>query len=166
MDRSDAGRAACRFQRRQAARAGSSPSRAAAFIRFRSEGWRACNQTVMGDGISIGFVDFPALLFDFDQVRCVLARSILVRNWCGLRPYVVIAGGQSEGFCYLTKSGSHLLKLRFSACDSKVKVAGIIAICFFDCKLAPKALNLRLPFEGQWGTQKTNTTAGTARRRL
>ena len=50
VDRSDAGRAACRFQRRQAARAGSSPSRAAAFIRFRSEGWLACNQTVMGDG--------------------------------------------------------------------------------------------------------------------
>ena len=117
----------------------------------------------MGDGLSIGFVDFPALLFDFDHVRCVLARSILVRNWCGLWPYVVIAGGQSEGFCYLTKSRSHLLKLRFSACDSKAKVAGIIAICFFDCKLAPKALNLRLPFEGQWGTQKTNSTAGASR---
>jgi hypothetical protein len=51
-------------------------------------------------------------LFDFDHVRCVLARSILVRNWCGLWPYVVIAGGQSEGFCYLTKSGSHLLKVK------------------------------------------------------
>ena len=37
----------------------------------------------MNDGISIGFVDFTAVLLDSDRVRCVSARSFLVRNWSG-----------------------------------------------------------------------------------
>jgi hypothetical protein len=31
----------------------------------------------------VGFVDFLAFSVAFDRVRCVLARSFLVRNWCG-----------------------------------------------------------------------------------
>jgi len=38
----------------------------------------------MSGRISISFVDFAALLFDFDRVRCVLMRLFLVRNWCGV----------------------------------------------------------------------------------
>ena len=44
---------------------------------------RTCNQTVMSDGISISFVDFPAVLFAFDRVCCVSLARFLVRNWCG-----------------------------------------------------------------------------------
>jgi hypothetical protein len=44
---------------------------------------RTCNQTIMSDGILIGFADFPAFLFDFDRVRWALLRLYLVRNWCG-----------------------------------------------------------------------------------
>jgi hypothetical protein len=33
----------------------------------------------------ICFVDFRAFLFEFDRVHCVLTRSFLVRNWCGVR---------------------------------------------------------------------------------
>ena len=44
---------------------------------------RTCNQTVMSGGISIGFVDFAALLFDFDCVRCISIGLFLERNWCG-----------------------------------------------------------------------------------
>jgi hypothetical protein len=40
----------------------------------------------MSGGISIGFVDFPALLFDFVRVRCASISLFLVRNWCGPRP--------------------------------------------------------------------------------
>jgi hypothetical protein len=61
-------------------------------------GWsrsRTCNQTVMSDGTMVSFVDFAAFSFEFDRVRCVLARSFLVRNWCGLRPSVEAVGGQS-----------------------------------------------------------------------
>ena len=42
---------------------------------------RTCNQTVMSDGILIGFVDFAAFSFSFDRVRCILTGSFLVRNW-------------------------------------------------------------------------------------
>src|SRR5437879_3498657 len=40
----------------------------------------------MSDGIKDSFVDFAAVSFDFDRVRCILLRSFLVRNWCGPRP--------------------------------------------------------------------------------
>jgi hypothetical protein len=46
---------------------------------------RTCNQTVMSGRILIGFVDFAAVLLDFELVRCVLMRLFLVRNWCGLQ---------------------------------------------------------------------------------
>jgi len=46
---------------------------------------RTCNQTVMSGWILICFVDFRAFLFEFDRVHCVLTRSFLVRNWCGVR---------------------------------------------------------------------------------
>src|SRR5262249_19898825 len=45
---------------------------------------RTCNQTVMSGRISISFVDFAVFLFDFDRVRYVLMRLLLVRNWCGV----------------------------------------------------------------------------------
>ncbi|MGC2083716.1 MAG: hypothetical protein WA702_10200 [Bradyrhizobium sp.] len=38
---------------------------------------------VMSGRISIGFVDFPAFLSDFDRVRIFSFTSFLVRNWCG-----------------------------------------------------------------------------------
>jgi len=44
---------------------------------------RTCNQTVMSGRISTTFVDFLAVLFDFDGVRCTSIVSFLVRNWCG-----------------------------------------------------------------------------------
>jgi hypothetical protein len=37
----------------------------------------------MSGRISIGFVDFTAVLFDFDHVCCVSIKPFLVRNWCG-----------------------------------------------------------------------------------
>jgi hypothetical protein len=37
----------------------------------------------MSDGISISFVDFAVFSFAFDCLCYVLARSFLVRNWCG-----------------------------------------------------------------------------------
>src|SRR5262249_206667 len=40
----------------------------------------------MSDGISISFVDFAAVSFEFDRVRCALFWPFLVRNWCGWRP--------------------------------------------------------------------------------
>src|SRR6202022_3361007 len=77
----------------------------------------------MSDRIMIGLVDFAAFSFEFD--RWTLARSFLVRNWCGPWPTVETVGGQSgrRSFRYSTRSGSHLLKrshllkLRLSACD-------------------------------------------------
>ena len=44
---------------------------------------RTCNQTVMSGSRSISFVDFAALSFDFDRVRCGSFTPFLVRNWCG-----------------------------------------------------------------------------------
>ena len=44
---------------------------------------RTRNQTVMSGRISTTFVDFLAVLFDFDGVRCTSIVSFLVRNWCG-----------------------------------------------------------------------------------
>lgn len=35
------------------------------------------------DAASRAIVDFAALSFEIDCVRCVLVRSFLVRNWCG-----------------------------------------------------------------------------------
>ncbi|KGJ67766.1 hypothetical protein BJA5080_01335 [Bradyrhizobium diazoefficiens SEMIA 5080] len=46
---------------------------------------RTCNQTVMSGGIWFSFVDLAVPLFGLDRVRCILARSFLVRNWCGAR---------------------------------------------------------------------------------
>jgi len=51
----------------------------------------------MSGGISIGFVDFPALLFDFVRVRCASISLFLVRNWCGPRPTVEISAGLGFG---------------------------------------------------------------------
>jgi hypothetical protein len=45
---------------------------------------RTCNQTVMSGRMSIEFVDFNAVSFDFDGIRCVLIGSFLVRNWRGI----------------------------------------------------------------------------------
>jgi hypothetical protein len=59
-----------------------SPYFAIGFV-MSSDGTRSCAQTVMSGGISIRFVDFAALSFDFDVVRFILARAFLVRNWCG-----------------------------------------------------------------------------------
>lgn len=44
---------------------------------------RTCNPTVMSGGISASFVDFAVVSFGFARVRCLLAKSFLVRNWCG-----------------------------------------------------------------------------------
>ena len=52
---------------------------------------RTCNQTVMSGGIMVIFVDSAAFSFEFDRVRCALARSFLERNRCGLRPSVETA---------------------------------------------------------------------------
>jgi hypothetical protein len=38
----------------------------------------------MSGRTSIQFVDFNAVSFDLDVVRCVLIGSYLVRNWCGI----------------------------------------------------------------------------------
>jgi hypothetical protein len=37
----------------------------------------------MSGGISIWFVDFAVLLFDFNRVCCGSFELFLVRNWCG-----------------------------------------------------------------------------------
>jgi hypothetical protein len=44
---------------------------------------RTCNQTVMSDGITIGFVDVAVFLPQSDRARCASVGSFLVRNWCG-----------------------------------------------------------------------------------
>ena len=54
---------------------------------------RTCNQTVMSGRLSIGFVDFPAVLSDFARVRCGSFASFLVRNWCGDKVSVQHEGG-------------------------------------------------------------------------
>ena len=74
----------------------------------------------MSGGISIGFVDFPDLLFDFVHVRRVSISLLLVGNWCGPRPTVEISAGLGFGrrrFRCRTRCGNHLLKLRLSARD-------------------------------------------------
>jgi hypothetical protein len=43
---------------------------------------RTCNQAVMSGRILIRFVDFAALSFDSDRVRCGSIGLFLVRNWC------------------------------------------------------------------------------------
>jgi hypothetical protein len=45
----------------------------------------------MGDGISTSFVDFASFSLGFVRVRCILARLVLVRNWCGNCLLVAIA---------------------------------------------------------------------------
>jgi hypothetical protein len=59
-----------------------SPYVAIGFV-VSSDGTRSCAQAVMSGGISIRFVDFAALSFDFDVVRFILVRAFLVRDWCG-----------------------------------------------------------------------------------
>jgi hypothetical protein len=49
----------------------------------------------MSDGISISFVDFAAPLLEFDRVRCALARSFLVRSWCGPRQRKISADDET-----------------------------------------------------------------------
>jgi hypothetical protein len=44
---------------------------------------QTCNQTVTSGRIQFSFVDFVAFSSEVERVRCVLARSFLVRNWCG-----------------------------------------------------------------------------------
>ncbi len=44
---------------------------------------RTCNQCVMSGKLSIGFIDFATLSFEFDRVPRGLFTSFLVRNWCG-----------------------------------------------------------------------------------
>jgi len=39
---------------------------------------RTDNQTVMSDGIMVGFVDFAEFSLEIDRVRCVLVRSFLL----------------------------------------------------------------------------------------
>ena len=51
-------------------------------------GARSCNQTVMSGSISVSFVDSNAFSSQIERVRCVLAGSFLVRNWCGTRTFV------------------------------------------------------------------------------
>ena len=46
---------------------------------------RTCNQTVMSGRIKVSFLDIIAFSLELDRVRCVLASSFLVRNWCGAR---------------------------------------------------------------------------------
>ena len=53
----------------------------------------------MSGRISVSFVDFTGLSFDFDRIRCALLKSFLVRSWCGPRPavrLVVLAVGRQR----------------------------------------------------------------------
>jgi len=53
----------------------------------------------MSGRISVSFVDFTGLSFDFDRVRCALLKSFLVRSWRGPRPavrLVVLAVGRQR----------------------------------------------------------------------
>jgi hypothetical protein len=47
------------------------------------QGAGTCEQIVMSGRILIGFVDSTVFLLGSDRVRFALARSFLVRNWCG-----------------------------------------------------------------------------------
>jgi hypothetical protein len=46
-------------------------------------GLEPANQTVMSGRIKRAIVDFTGFSFGIGRVCCVLARSFLVRNWCG-----------------------------------------------------------------------------------
>jgi hypothetical protein len=54
----------------------------------------------MSGRMSISFVDFAAVLFDFDRVCYVSITSFLVRNWCGL------VAGLWIGCIYLARPSS------------------------------------------------------------
>jgi hypothetical protein len=69
---------------------------------------RTCNQTVMSGRISARFVDFAVFSFAFDCVCCVLARSFLVRNWCGGAP----AFGRQPANSQLSKRLGNLAQAR------------------------------------------------------